>query len=64
MDMENLPSRQRINKCDCLGIRPLCPCCGGGDVRGKPGKYSCTKSKSRWKNVKSRRSKPKQKDHR
>ena len=47
-----------------LGIRPLCRCCGGGEIRGKRGKYKHIKALSRWKNKKARRAKPKEKDHR
>lgn len=44
------------------GVRPLCPCCEGGEMRGRPGKYRYTKAKSRWKTKKAQ--KPRYKDHR
>lgn len=46
-----------------LRIRPFCKCCGGGSLRGRVGKYSHTKAVSRRNNIKSRRAKPKYKDH-
>lgn len=35
-----------------LGVRPLCPCCGGGERRGS---YSMTKAKSRRKGSKAKK---------
>jgi hypothetical protein len=46
-----------------LGIRPLCPCCSGGDVRGRHGKYSMEKAKSHYRSQKARRGKARYKDH-
>lgn len=47
-----------------LGVHPFCHCCGGGEIRGRRGRYTCTKFVSRKHNVKHRRAKPKSKDHR
>lgn len=58
MDTNNSES---INKEKYLGHRPLCPCCGGGNVRPR---YSCSKYSSRKQSNKARRSKPKYKSHR
>jgi hypothetical protein len=47
---------QSINKWRHLGCRPLCPCCGGGEYRGRHGEYSYTKAKSRRKSTSAKRS--------
>ena len=55
----DVPLKENINSQKHRGIRPLCPCCGGGEVRKG---YSMTKYKSNKKSKKAR--KPRYKDHR
>jgi hypothetical protein len=59
-NLEDLPKRQRVSAENHHACRPLCPCCGGGDNRKG---YKHTKATSRYHSAKSRRSKPKKKDH-
>lgn len=55
------PARQKVNVVNHHPIRPLCPCCGGGEPR--PG-YTMSKAASRHKSSKARRGKAKHKNHR
>ena len=64
MDDDSLPAKESVNLSRHLGIRPYCACCGGGEVRGKSGKYKHTKLASRMQTRKHLRAKPKSKDHR
>jgi len=62
--LDEMPRKLSINAFRHLGVRPLCKCCGGGALRGRRGRYTKTKAASRRRNVKSRRSHPRYKDHR
>lgn len=46
---------EAINKEQYLGVRPLCPCCGGGVKRGRAGQFAYTKAKSKRKSAKARK---------
>jgi hypothetical protein len=56
-----MKEKQSINAEHHHACRPLCSCCGGGDYRKG---YTKTKAASHSDNAKSRRSKPKYKNHR
>jgi len=59
--MQTGGTHSSINAAHALGMRPLCPCCGGGEHRKG---YKYTKAKSRKLSLKARRAKPKSKEHR
>jgi hypothetical protein len=61
---DDQPLIESVNPYHALGIRPFCRCCGGGEIRGRRGKYTRTKAASHADNVRNLNAKPKHKDHR